>query len=260
MNSCEPREASYQGVLSPRRSSSCYWWSPGDRCAPHIPQCKSCWSSAICHSSVMATTSAWRRSLIGRASAWPPSSSRHSAKWPSRSPRSSATRSVRARWQARLTPLGGAGFQGEAEPWHRFHSRTAGLHGCAAGAVGNIQRVCQANQEDPLEIVSPSAATAGDVCGSGGGKWKSPRSLSMKRICSSPLPRNTCPRSMHLLGKQAAQAWQWRRVALHGGYEGLARGAVFAPLRRALTSARLTNHEQAYLRSVVDGGWWPPMR
>ena len=72
----------------------------------------------------------------------------------------SNSRSVRARWQARLTPLGGAGFQGEAEPWHRFHSRTAGLHGCAAGAVGNIQRVCQANQEDPLEIVSPSAATA----------------------------------------------------------------------------------------------------
>ena len=30
--------------------------------------------------------------------------------------------------------------------------------------------------------------------------------------------------------KQAARAWQWRRVALHEGYEGLDRGAVFAPL------------------------------
>ena len=37
--------------------------------------------------------------------------------------------------------------------------------------------------------------------------------------------------------KQAAQAWQWRRVALHEGYEGLVRGAVFASATRAYQCA-----------------------
>ena len=162
VNSCESMQAPHQGVLSPPRSSSCHWWSPCDRCAPHIPQCKCWWSSAICHSSFMATTSAWRRSLIGRASAWPPSSSRHSAMWPSRSPRSSATRSVRASWQARLTPLGGAGFQGEAEPWHRFHSRAAGLHGLCGGRGWKY----------PKSVSSESGRSTGDRQSHCGNGWR----------------------------------------------------------------------------------------
>ena len=44
-------------------------------------------------------------------------------------------------------------------------------------------------------------------------------------------------------------------VALHEGYEGLARGPVFAPLYAALRSPRFSVQEQAYLRSIVDGQW-----
>ena len=59
---------------------------------------------------------------------------------------------------------------------------------------------------------------------------------------------------MHTLRKKAARAWQWRRVALHEGYEVFDRGAVVAPLFAALYSPRLSAQEQAYLRSVfVDG-------
>ena len=42
--------------------------------------------------------------------------------------------------------------------------------------------------------------------------------------------------SMHSFQREAARAWQWRRVALHEGYEGLDREAVFAPLFAALHS------------------------
>ena len=51
-------------------------------------------------------------------------------------------------------------------------------------------------------------------------------------------PRRFCPHSMHILLKKAAPTWQWRRVALHEGHEGLDRGAVFAPLFAALHSPR----------------------
>ena len=58
-------------------------------------------------------------------------------------------------------------------------------------------------------------------------------------------PRRVCPHSMHIFFKQAARAWQWRRVALHEGYEGLAR-PLFAALHSTL--------DQAHLRSVVVDG------
>ena len=83
VSSCEPNE----GVRSPPGSSSCYWWNRCERCALHIPQCKSGWSSTTCHSRISATTSAWRRSLKSRASAWPPSSRRQT-----KQPQSSAAR------------------------------------------------------------------------------------------------------------------------------------------------------------------------
>ena len=57
-------------------------------------------------------------------------------------------------------------------------------------------------------------------------------------------------------GTGVARAWQWRRVALHEGYEGCDRGAVVAPLFAALYSPRLSTQEQAYLRSVVVDGQW----
>ena len=44
--------------------------------------------------------------------------------------------------------------------------------------------------------------------------------------------RTSCTTS----SKKATWAWQWRRVALHEGYEGLDRGDVFAPLFAALHS------------------------
>ena len=66
-------------------------------------------------------------------------------------------------------------------------------------------------------------------------------------------PRKVCPHSKHFLLKQAARAWQLRRGALHEGYEGLDRGAVFAPLLATLHSPRLGTLEQAYLRSVLTG-------
>ena len=39
---------------------------------------------------------------------------------------------------------------------------------------------------------------------------------------------------MRILLNEAARAWQWRRVALREGYEGLSRGAVVTPLFAAL--------------------------
>ena len=59
-------------------------------------------------------------------------------------------------------------------------------------------------------------------------------------------PRRTCPHSVHILLKGAAIAWQWRRVALHEGYEGCAR--------------RTPAVENAHLRSAVVGGQWPQLR
>ena len=73
-------------------------------------------------------------------------------------------------------------------------------------------------------------------------------------------PRRVCPHSMHTLLKKAARAWQWRRVALHEGYEGLDRGAVVAPLFAAQYSPWLSAQEQAYLRSVVVDGQWTQQR
>ena len=73
-------------------------------------------------------------------------------------------------------------------------------------------------------------------------------------------PRRVCPHSMLLLLRRAAQAWQWRRVALHEGYESLSRGAVFAPLFRALHSSELSMAEKAYLRSAVVDGQWTQQR
>ena len=67
-------------------------------------------------------------------------------------------------------------------------------------------------------------------------------------------PRRVCPHSVRTLFKKAARAWQWRRVALHDGCEGLARGAVVAPLFAALYRSRVSAQEQAYLRSVVVDG------
>ena len=46
--------------------------------------------------------------------------------------------------------------------------------------------------------------------------------------------RRVCRHRMHTLLKKAARAWQWRRVALHEGCEGLDRGAVVALLFAAL--------------------------
>ena len=57
-------------------------------------------------------------------------------------------------------------------------------------------------------------------------------------------PRRVCPHSVRVLLNNAARAWQWRRVALHEGYEGLSCGAVVAPLFAALCSSRLSAHEQ----------------
>ena len=42
-------------------------------------------------------------------------------------------------------------------------------------------------------------------------------------------PRRVCRHSMQTLLKKASRVWQWRRVALHEGYEGLDRGPVVAP-------------------------------
>ena len=69
-------------------------------------------------------------------------------------------------------------------------------------------------------------------------------------------PRRVCSHSTHTLLKKAARVWQWRRVALHAGCEGLDRGAVVAPLFAALCSPRLSTQEQAYSRSVVVDGQW----
>ena len=66
-------------------------------------------------------------------------------------------------------------------------------------------------------------------------------------------PRRVCPHSMHTLLKKAARAWQ-RRYVLHGGYEGLDRGAVVVSLLAALCSPRSSAQEQAYFRSVVVDG------
>ena len=63
-------------------------------------------------------------------------------------------------------------------------------------------------------------------------------------------PRRVCPRSMHILLKKAARAWQWRRVALREGCEGLDRGAVFAPRSAALHSPLLSTPSV-----IVDGQW-----
>ena len=73
-------------------------------------------------------------------------------------------------------------------------------------------------------------------------------------------PRRVCPHSMHILPKKAARAWQWRRDALHEGYEGLDCGAVVAPLLAALYGPRLSAPEQAFLRSVVVDGQWTQLR
>ena len=71
------------------------------------------------------------------------------------------------------------------------------------------------------------------------------------------LTRETCPQSKHIDIKQSAQARPWRLVAL--GQVRRPRPRVFAPLRRALTSERLTSQVQAYSRSVVVDGQWPEM-
>ena len=63
-------------------------------------------------------------------------------------------------------------------------------------------------------------------------------------------PRRVCPHSMHILFKQAARAWQWRRVALHEGYEGFDRGAVLAPC-----SPRCTAHGKVRRNKPTCGRW-----
>ena len=72
--------------------------------------------------------------------------------------------------------------------------------------------------------------------------------------------RRVCPHSMQILLNKAARAWQWRRVALHEGYDGLIRGAVVTPLFAGLSSSWLSAHEQAHLRSVVVDGQWTQQR
>ena len=73
-------------------------------------------------------------------------------------------------------------------------------------------------------------------------------------------PRRVCPHSMLILLRRAARAWQWRRVALHEGYKGLDRGAVFGPLYAAMHSPKLSMPEKAYLRSVVLDAQWTQQR
>ena len=65
---------------------------------------------------------------------------------------------------------------------------------------------------------------------------------------------------MHILLKQAPLGWQWRRVALHEGHEGLDRGAVFASLFVALPSPRLSMPVKALPMSVVVDGQWTQLR
>ena len=124
-----------------------------DRRTPHIPQCKSWWSSAIQHHGHHERV-AQELDRASKCLAIKLIQAQCEV-----AINKSNSRSLRARWQARLTPLGGAGFQGEAEPWQRFHSRTAGLHGCAADGW-----------KYPKGVSSESGRSTGDrqsLCGNG---------------------------------------------------------------------------------------------
>ena len=79
---------------------------------------------------------------------------------------------VRAKLQARL--------QRERKLGIDFASVKASDHSGAASAAGEVQRTCQADQENPLQIVGAMAATAGADCAClsvkskplrGGGHW-----------------------------------------------------------------------------------------
>ena len=85
-------------------------------------------------------------------------------------------------------------------------------------------------------------------------------SLSMIPSCGAYTIAALLTREESARTDNAARAWQWRRVALHEGYEALSRGAVVTPLFAALNSSQLSTHEQAYLRSVVVDRQWTQQR
>ena len=64
--------------------------------------------------------------------------------------------SVRAKLQARLQPHGDAD---KTKPRNRPRVREASDHAGATGAAGEVQRTCQADQENPRQIVGTVAAT-----------------------------------------------------------------------------------------------------
>ena len=95
----------------------------------------------------------------------------------------------------------GAGVQGGAKHWHRFHFETASFHRCQMGAVGKIQSSWQANEEDPRQVVSPAAAAGEDDRAASSGKGKPLRisvTGSMTRSCSVPRCRRAWASAVEL--------------------------------------------------------------
>ena len=79
---------------------------------------------------------------------------------------------VRPKLQARLQASWRAGHEDTTKPRDRFRLREASCHIGATGAAGEVQRACQAHQENPWQIVGAMAAEVGANCACFGGEIK----------------------------------------------------------------------------------------